>query len=435
MQKNHNTYDIAVLGGGPSGSLAAIGALQVNPNLRVCIVDPVVAKRHRIGEALLTGTIMTLRAAGLDKVVADCGYHRKIGASYLWGDGDKPWYVNYDATSDDGAEYSDYFSDPNSRWSIHVPRHHYDALLLGQAVGAGAEHISATVVDVAHANDEILNASLSNGAHITAKQWIDTTGQGALLGKTLGVRKRFGTPKSVRYTYVRNIDWGSAEANGFDMHRTNILSSKNGWIWIIHLGGLGEDVTSLGFVSNPTIAKSLTASNTCELFPELSLFGLNGDLCMMDYLGRPYGRFYSHPHYSFTSSKIHGKNWSLAGDAAMFVDPILSQGVSLASHYGFERGRAAASSLETGDMIEQANISSQYIIEGRILKKVCEFWYSTDPSVDSWQTMASQYAASIYKEPMDRASSFRWITNLENLHHPLHPYSPSQWGNIMDNLS
>lgn len=52
-------YDIVIVGAGPAGCLAALGALKENSSLQVAIVEKNEIVAHRIGEALLTGTIMT----------------------------------------------------------------------------------------------------------------------------------------------------------------------------------------------------------------------------------------------------------------------------------------------------------------------------------------------------------------------------------------
>ena len=65
------------------------------------------------------------------------------------------------------------------------------------------------------------------------------------------------TTRVAKYGYFDNVNWERAINNGFDPHRTNIMSDANGWNWVIHLGEKGKNLTSIGFVTTPDIANKL----------------------------------------------------------------------------------------------------------------------------------------------------------------------------------
>jgi flavin-dependent dehydrogenase len=423
--QRHLSAQLVILGAGPAGCMAAIGALRKDPTISVLLVDRErTGLRHRIGEALLTGTLYAIEEAGLTGVIAEQGYHLKRGAAYVWGKDRKPWYVNYPSVSD----YPKAFTSPDTeeRFSVHVPRHHFDAILHREAVRLGAQPVIGRVTDVVLCGNRdspsISRVILDNERSVFASYWIDATGQNAILGRRLSLRQRIGSPRVARYAYFRDVQWETAERHGFDMHRTNIVSSRNGWFWVIHLGTVGLGLTSIGFVTTPDIAMKLRFDNAVEFFPELAWFGYRSGLAQIkDVFGGPMQNWYVHPDYSFRQSRIDGSNWALAGDAAMFIDPILSQGVTLACHYGLKRGQAAVSVLAE-DHSAQTAVSAHYLAEGGILQDICGTWYGNNVSAGDWKLQSAVVSERCHGQKMGPDDAFRWVTNLENVRQQYNAY-------------
>lgn len=434
MKNNH--YDIIIIGGGPSGCLAALGAIKEDPELEVLIIDKYEKPVHRIGEALLTGTIMTFEEADIIDDIAKMDYHHKIGATYVWGKNREPWYVNYPGEMEG---YPSAFIRDGKRCSIHVPRHIFDQNLRDICKSRGISFLFENAKDVKFtANQHIQAIVFQDDLQVTANYFIDTTGQFAFLGKRMVERHKLWEPKVAKYAYFDNLDWDLAHNNGFDIHRTNIISDTHGWNWIIHLGEAGNNLTSVGIVTTPDIAKKIDFSNCLEAFPELKKFGVQyglkeaknayGDIAKRD-------QFHNHPDYSYRSSQLDGPNWAMAGDSALFLDPILSQGVTLACHYGFMRGKAAAYYLDGDDNQFQKNVTKNYLNEAEILKIVIGEWYNNNRSVDNWRFKAQEISKNLDAyEQRDPVESFRFVTNLENLRKEYAPYSEDVQSYIFDHL-
>jgi clorobiocin biosynthesis protein Clo-hal len=427
-------HDIVILGAGPAGCMAGIAALQANPNLNVVIVDKSERAGHKLGEALLTGTLMALKEAGIDQEIFEAGYHRKIGAAYVWGKDRKPWYVSYPGLVEGFPES---FMYDGKRCAIHVPRHIFDQQLRDIAAARGVKFIVADALDVkATANKTILSLDLADGRTMTASYWIDATGQQAFLARRVSERIPVWNTRVARYAYFSNVDWEKAIAAGFDPHRTNIVSSAEGWNWVIHLGEKGGNLTSIGFVTTPDVASKLNFDNALEMFPGLTDFGFSGTLVgARDYLGVPMDKFYGHPDYSYKTKDLHGPNWATAGDAALFLDPILSQGATLAVHYGLMRGRAAAAAL-AGDTQFQERVTQHYHNESAVLRVVVGEWYSNNKAVEKWKWKAEEVAKGLGTDSAADVvfDPFRYITNLENLRNEYDPFPREVTEHIWDHL-
>lgn len=411
--------DLVIIGGGPAGCMAAIAAANKCPGMSIIVIDKDEVAPHRIGEALLTGSIHVLERAGLCDLVIEQNYHKKIGAAYVWGENRDTWYVDYPPSDD----YPEQFKfDNGERFTVHVPRHHFDNLLRVHARTLGVTFICGTVKGVEHADDTVLNCVLSDGRTITASRWIDASGQRSVLGRELTNRFKVGAPRVARYGYALDIDWQKATAQGFDIHRTNIISSANGWMWFIHLGEQGGNLTSVGFVGDREEISSLTLDNIEQMFPEAALFG---ELALRDHNGGPLTKLLAHPDYSYRCERLHGKNWSLCGDAALFLDPILSQGVTLAMSYGFDRGEASAREF-MGEKHLQNLVTRHYLNEGMILQDIVSRWYNANQSSANWKLSTLDICAEQFNPDMNEDEAFRYLTNLDNLRERYDTYSPEQ---------
>ena len=76
-------YDVAIIGAGPAGSVAA--ALLNRSGLSVCVLEKQHFPRFVIGESLLPHCLEMLEEAGFaDAVRAEKGLQFKNGAAFAW---------------------------------------------------------------------------------------------------------------------------------------------------------------------------------------------------------------------------------------------------------------------------------------------------------------------------------------------------------------
>lgn len=87
--------DVAIIGGGPSGS--TVGALlrKYSPNLRVAIFEREIFPRDHVGESHLPAISSILDEMGVWDKVEAANFPIKIGGTYRWGASDELWDLDF----------------------------------------------------------------------------------------------------------------------------------------------------------------------------------------------------------------------------------------------------------------------------------------------------------------------------------------------------
>jgi halogenation protein CepH len=360
--------DVAIVGGGPAGSVAA--ALLAGAGLRVVVLERERFPRYHIGESLLSATMPILEAAGALPRIEAHGFLRKPGGTFQWGRQAEPWSFWFR-------------EDPGGRpHAFQVVRAEFDQLLLQNARDQGAEVHEEHAVEAIDDDgpSPVVRGVAAGGRAFTLRPrfLIDASGQRALIGTRRGLR-RFND-------FFKNLAifgyWRDAERLPGEL-ANHILSAAfgDGWFWYIPLH---DGTMSVGAVVDvrrwQTLAESSpedTYRGLVERCPAMRTRLQHATLASPVRIIRD---------YSYDSSAFHGRGWLLAGDAACFIDPVFSTGVHLASLAGLLAARAVTSIVRDGAPHDESLAAYETAYRGAFDRylRFLYFFYDHNTDTDSY---------------------------------------------------
>ena len=304
---------VVVIGAGPSGAIAA--ALLKRKGHDVLIIEREHFPRFSIGESLLSHCIDFIEEAGMLDAVQAAGFQVKTGAAFAWGE-------RYSA-----FDFSDTFSNGKPT-TFQVQRGEFDKLLADQAALQGVEiRYGQTIVGVDFsAESRYLHVRRENGSeyHLKARFVLDASGYGRVLPRLLDLEAPSNFPlRQAVFTHVED----RIEHPGFD--RSKILvtthpTKRDIWFWTIPFS---NGRCSVGVVAAKEHFEGADSDlDAClrgfiEQTPSLSGVLQNA---VWDTPARTIGG------YSANVKTLHGPGFALLGNAAEFLDPVFSSGVTIA---------------------------------------------------------------------------------------------------------
>lgn len=327
--------DVLVIGGGPAGSTVA--ALLAKKGHHVVLLEKERFPRFHVGESLIPGAWDVWERLGIVEAIEQSEFTVKQGVNFAM----------FDAPEDVQlltGEYPEYFPRP---YAFHVERARFDALLLNHARERGADAREGwTVTDVLFDEGRVAGCT-ARGADgrtmdIHARLVVDATGRASLMARRLGWRRP--DPRLNKVAYYTHIAGAHRHVvDGAVM--TDIHTVDGGWIWYIPLSG---DIVSVGVVLD---AHCATMRETHGQQPR---FDRAVSQCgrIRDWIagGRQILGVHSVSNISYQNHCFVGDNFVLIGDAAIFVDPIFSAGVTLAMRGAMFAADTIDDALQAGDV-------------------------------------------------------------------------------------
>lgn len=319
-------WDAVVIGGGPAGS--GVATYLAQEGRRVLVLERAHFPREHIGESLLPGVLPYLERLGVRREIEEAGFERKEGQTFYWGK-EQPWEIDFREL--DVHPYS-YF----------VDRARFDDMLLRHAARSGA-----TVLEGQAVTRVLFERGRAVGVEVTGPGGagrvekgafvIDASGQAALVARGAGLRRHVRGLKNVAvWAYWR----GAARMDGHRHAHILAASIPGGWIWVIPLA---EGRTSVGVVTSKATRAERDRMGTCDWYEaELRACAPVGALLARATRETPVR---AARDWSYRSRRMSGPGILLAGDAACFIDPILSTGVHLAMTSAYWAASVVHSSL------------------------------------------------------------------------------------------
>lgn len=330
-----SSSQVLVIGGGPAGSTAA--ALLARNGVEVTLLERERFPRYHIGESLSLSVVRMMDLLGVSEKLNAFGFRHKSGSYYEWGA--EKWDLPFKDV-------------PGGKHSWQVTRADFDKILLDHAREEGAEaHEGHRISEVRFDGDRAVAAQWEDDSgrsgDIQFDHVIDASGRSGVLARNQFKNRRM-------HEVFRNVGvwayWEGAHdvVEGPDGAVT-VCSIPEGWIWIIPLH---NGKTSIGIVTDKDSFRANCRSNAAmqEFYARcLQSHSLSAKTIVG---AEQVSKVRNETDYSYVADRFCGPGYLIAGDAACFLDPLLSTGVHLAT-FSAMLAAASVTSIVAGEVPEK----------------------------------------------------------------------------------
>lgn len=378
-------WDLVIAGAGPAGSTVA--HLCAAAGLKVLVFEAEQFPRFHIGESLLPVDLPIFARLGFEPAVS--GHVRKRGACFI----DEARARSSRFHFEDGLAGT-----PGHAYQVE--RAQFDMQLATLASAAGAEiRFGTKVAEVDFFDDRV--RVVAAGQTTSCRYFVDATGQRAFLGR----RHRSVSPIDSmgssavfqRYTGLEP----SVVDELFEHGDIQIFLREQGWSWVIPVRESGEPTLSIGMVS---ARDSLRPESLLSFVEQSPLVKAWTSGAVVQAPGRV-------ANFSYRNRQKYGARWACVGDAACFLDPIFSSGVTLALVGGEALADRLVAALAEADearpdlMAAHAeHMERGYQCFERFIERfyhtgmVENLFFSTPPRSDMWRGVVSVLAGDVWRD-------------------------------------
>ncbi len=365
-------FDVGIIGGGPAG--AAMGCYLAKAGVSCAIFERELFPRPHVGESFVPSSTRIFKELDFLRVMEAHGFPRKYGATWTASPQVRPYSMDWKGVDDDCRPAAELRAEPRADirfeeraqpgvdqpYTYHVDRGIFDLALLQHASQAGAqvfEGLDVKRVDFRDGEGASPGASTPNPDIVMkmgkkeirtrVRLVVDASGRRTLVGSQL--RLKIKDPVFDQYavhTWFEGFDrGGGAAASNIHIH---FLPLTNTWVWQIPIN---EAATSIGVV---TQKKSFLGSRQSREAFFWDCLRTREDLWARASRAKKVRPLKEEADYSYAMTQFTGDRYLLLGDAARFVDPIFSTGVSIALNSARFASRDVIAALGGGGLSRSA---------------------------------------------------------------------------------
>ncbi len=305
--------DVAIIGAGPAGSIAA-GLLRQYGH-RVTVLEHQHFPRFSIGESLLPQCMEFIRQAGMQESVNAAGFRFKNGAAFACGDSAGQFDFTEKFSAGDGTIFQ-------------VERAKFDHLLADGAASQGADvryghKVLGVTTDTSGARVEV-TAEGGQSYTLQTRYLLDASGFGRVLPRLLDLDLPSTMPsRTSLLTHIEdNIDAGTFDRNKISIHIHP--QQSNVWFWLIPF----QTRCSVGVVAEDSFFQRYAHLEPKQRLQTIiaevpTLSGLLTEASFDTEARQISG-------YACDVKSLYGNSYALLGNAGEFLDPVFSSGVTIA---------------------------------------------------------------------------------------------------------
>jgi 1H-pyrrole-2-carbonyl-[peptidyl-carrier protein] chlorinase len=350
-------FDVIVIGGGPAG--AAMGCYLAKAGVKCAIIERAIFPRPHVGESLVPSSTRVFNELDFIDQMESAKFPRKYGASWSSDPLKRGYEHDWSGLASDGnadirfEERAQQGVDRN--YTYHVDRGRFDLLLLQHAQALGAEvfeGVRVIGVDLPPDDSAVVKFKLGRKeVALTSHIVVDASGRNTVVGSQLGLKVKDDVfDQYAIHTWFEGFDRAAlgAKAELGEYIHIHFLPLTNSWVWQIPIS---ETVTSLGVVTQKIHFAKSRESREKFFWECLASRPSLHDAVRKSTQIRP---FKDEGDYSYAMKAVCGDRFVLVGDAARFVDPIFSTGVSIALNSARFASRDIIAALAKGNYRSEA---------------------------------------------------------------------------------
>ena len=355
---NTERRQVVVIGAGPAGAIAA--GLLARRGRDVLVLERQRFPRFSIGESLLVHCLDFVAEAGMIDAVEAGGFQLKDGAAFARSD-------QYGA-----FDFSDRLT-PGRATTFQVERARFDKVLADEAGRLGAEMRYEQEITAVESGAGRLRLTSKSAAgevrEIEADFALDASGFGRTLSRLLDLEQPSDFPgRHALFTHVGDPN----PAPGYDRQKVLVTIHPlhhDVWYWLIPLGNgrcsIGTAARREFIARYPgTPAEKLKALLAEDPVLSRHLRDAVWDTQVRELAG-----------YAASVRAMHGPGFALLGNAAEFLDPVFSSGVTIAMRGASEAAHALDRQL-AGESVDWTRDFEQPLRKGiACFRAYVEAWY------------------------------------------------------------
>jgi len=305
--------DVLIIGAGPSGSVAA--AILAQKGYDVLVLERQVFPRFSIGESLLANSLQMLSEAGMAEAVMRCNFQYKNGAAFVCDDMYSEF--NFVDKVTEGCPFT-----------YQVPRAEFDQVLINEAARYGAKvryQVEITACDVSGDRPVVTAKDEHGNVEIHKPRFVlDGSGFGRTLPRLLDLEKPSSLPpRGALFCHIKD----NIVSGAFDRQKIRIgINPKDReiWSWLIPFS---NGNSSMGIVASKEQHAKYSGTHEERLWAMVADEPKLKELVANAHTVRAVGEIIG---YSANVKSLHGPGFALLGNAAEFLDPVFSSGVTIA---------------------------------------------------------------------------------------------------------